>query len=138
VVRVAGNVVDAHALASIEYAVEHLHSARLVVMGHERCGAVQAAVDSVLHPAPGPQGPRDIPNANVNLHKLIGAIVPAVRTAMAMHPTDLVDAAVRVNINNTMGEILKRSPIVSEKIDREELTMVGAYYDLDDGTVRAP
>lgn len=129
VIRVAGNVSDPYILASIEYAVEHLKCTRLIVMGHERCGAVHAAVEEVLHPRP---------PASPHLAKLVKKIKPAVLKAKKSNPTDLLDASVRENVNRAVREITKRSPILREKIEHGELVVEAAYYDLDTGLVSEP
>jgi carbonic anhydrase len=121
VIRAAGNVVDDFGIASIEYAVEHLGVKLVVVLGHERCGAVSAAVQGGELPG--------------HLPKLIEAITPAVNTAKKMKG-DLVANSINQNVHDVV-ELLKNSkPILNEVIHKHELEIAGAFYDLDDGTVK--
>ena len=126
-VRVAGNTVDTTALGSIEYAVEHLGVPLVVVMGHERCGAVSAAADVVQR--------------NTHFSGAVGAmlqpIIPAVLAARAAHPEgDLVDQSVRENVRQVIQHLRETaSSALLERQARGELRIVGARYDLDDGVV---
>jgi len=120
VVRVAGNVVDPSILGSIEYAAEHLHSTLLVVLGHERCGAVSAALDG--GEAPG------------NIKSLVDAIQPAVASSAA-EPGDKLDNAVRANVRLQEQNVRARSAILDHLIADGKLRVVGARYDLDTGEV---
>jgi carbonic anhydrase len=120
VIRVAGNVVDDIVSASIEYAVEHLHVPLVVVLGHQKCGAVQAAVQ-------GGHAPGHIP-------ALLERLQPSVEKGRAQSGDDLVDQAVRANVRLTAG-ILRDSEILSEAVKRSALEVVGAYYSLETGTV---
>jgi carbonic anhydrase len=120
VVRVAGNVATADVLGSIEYAVDHLGSKLVVVMGHRRCGAVQAA----FCPRPGP-----------HLDTLWDLIRPAVAHPFptcdhheSPTPADW-DTAVRKNIANMTAIVAK------DLRSRAGVSVAKAYYDLDDGKV---
>ena len=119
VVRTAGEVVKDIEIGSIEYAVEHLHAPLIVVLGHKRCGAVEAAVKGGS--APGSIG------------SLITAIKPAVEEAKK-GKGDVVDNAVRINAR-MVSEAIKKSEIVKHFMKDKGLTIVEAYYDIDDGTV---
>jgi carbonic anhydrase len=120
VVRVAGNVSDDDVLGSIEYAAEHLHVPLLVVMGHERCGAVSAAVAG--GEAPG------------HIASLVEAIRPAVDEVKA-RPGDAVDNAVSANVHAVIATIRKDSPLLAGLEKEGKLRIVGARYDLDTGEV---
>jgi carbonic anhydrase len=120
VVRVAGNVVDDDVLGSMEYGAEHLHVPLIMVLGHERCGAVSAAVQ-------GGEAPEHIA-------ALVKAIAPAVADAK-MQSGDLVDNAVRANVHNVVAEIRKSSHVLAELEREGKLRIVGARYDLDTGEV---
>lgn len=125
VVRLAGNIVDDAALGSVEFAVAKLGARLIVVLGHEKCGAVAAAVDAVKGAAAPPGS--------------IGAIVDAIKPAAAnVHgqPGDEVDNAVRANVLSIVERLKKASPILSPLVQNGELTLVGARYDLDDGKVQ--
>jgi carbonic anhydrase len=120
VVRVAGNVADQTETASIEYAAEHLHCPVVVVMGHQKCGAVSAAVE-------GGDAPGHIPS-------LITAIKPAVDASKGM-PGDRVENAVRINVENVVKQLTSSKPILAEMVTAGHLKVVGAVYSLDTGKV---
>jgi carbonic anhydrase len=119
-VRVAGNVASDAELASIEYAAEHLHTPLLVVMGHQKCGAVTAAAESG--------------EAEGHLPSLLAMIRPAVDKARA-EPGDLIDNAVRINVDNVVRQIRESKPLLGALVERGQLTVVGAVYSLDTGKV---
>jgi carbonic anhydrase len=124
-VRVAGNVVGPSELGSLDYAVEHLGVSVLLVMGHTQCGAVQAAVQGgELHGAIG---------------ELVARITPSVEKAKALHPgmsgSDLVEAVVKANIQQSMDNLMNNSPIIAEQVKAGKLKLTGAYYDIRDGSV---
>ena len=120
VIRVAGNIVDDAVLGSIEYAVEHLHVKYVMVLGHERCGAVDATVKAG--------------HADGHIESLVKAITPAVDQVRS-NPGDLVDNAVRANVIMAVKQLRSASPILSELCKKNALTIEGARYDLDDGSV---
>ncbi|MEI6715136.1 MAG: carbonic anhydrase [Verrucomicrobiota bacterium] len=117
VVRTAGNLVDDYALGSIEYAVAHLGSRLIVVLGHERCGAVKAAVASGS--APGHVG------------SIVSEIRPAVKATKDMAGDALVNA-IQENVNRVAKKIAKESKLGEAA---PEVKVVKAYYDLDSGKV---
>jgi carbonic anhydrase len=121
VVREAGNVVDDHTIGSIEYAVEHLHSPLIVVLGHERCGAVAAARDTVA--AKG--------HAEGHIESLVAAIRPAVEATAGQD----ADATCRANIRNMVRALQDSEPLLKHRADKGEVTVAGGYYDLDTGLV---
>jgi carbonic anhydrase len=119
VVRVAGNVADDIGIASIEYAVEHLGSRLILVLGHERCGAVTAAVKGGEQPG--------------HLPVLMAALKPAV--AKSKGAEDAVDAAVAANVALTVAQLRGSKPILAEMVEKGEIKILGARYDLDSGEV---
>ncbi len=127
VVRVAGNVPDPVILGSIEYAAEHFNCPLVMVLGHKRCGAVTAAVES--------QGP---PHGNIGA--IIKTIAPAVKQAKkdvkGAGKSDLVESAIDNNIKLVAKSLLKQSPVIRSLVDEGKLKIIGAKYDLDDGKVR--
>ena len=126
IVRNAGNTIDTVAMGSIEYAVAELNVPLVVVMGHERCGAVAAAVSVVEKGAifPGSIG------------QMVEPIVPAVLNARRANPADLLDASVRANVRRTVTRLRAESePMLLDRIKDGRLRIVGARYDLDDGNV---
>lgn len=124
VCRNAGNVADTDVLGSIEYGVEHLGSPLVVVMGHSRCGAVQAACDVV---AKGTKLPGSI-------KAMVDSIVPAAK-AVKGKPGDFVDNAVRENARMNAAKVTAKSEIVREFVHEHKLKVVYARYDLDSGAV---
>lgn len=123
VVRTAGNVVDPIAIGSIEYAVEHLHVPYLMVMGHEKCGAVTAAVEA---------GDKAVEG---NVGAIIEKIKPAVKKAKAAGASglDLVEKSTEENVKAVIEELETKSPVLKEAIEKGHLTVVGAKQDLDQG-----
>jgi carbonic anhydrase len=120
VVRVAGNTVDDVALGSVEYAVEHLHSPLVVVLGHERCGAVQATIQG--GEAPG----------------RIGSVMEPIRLAMEKakgKPGDLAENVMRANAGMVAEQLRSSEPILGELVKHGKLKIVAARYDLDSGVV---
>lgn len=120
VVRSAGQVLDKPLLGSIEYAAEHLGSRLIVVMGHEKCGAVKATVDG--GEAPG------------NIATLVEAIRPAVEAARNQKG-DLLANAIRMNVQREKSELMSRSDIIAELVHKGQVKIVGAVYDLQTGRV---
>jgi carbonic anhydrase len=124
IIRVAGNTVDLAALGSIEYAVAELGVPLVLVLGHERCGAVAAAVSVVAKNAmfPGAIG------------EMVEPIVPAVLRAQGQ-PGELLDNAVRENVRRVVSRLRGGGAILPDRAEAGRLKIVGARYDLDDGAV---
>ena len=120
VVRTAGHVVDSVGLGSIEYAVEQLGASLVVVLGHERCGAVAATV------AGGP--------ARGHLPAIVKAIKPAVAKGKKQ-PGDAVDNAVREHVRVVVAQLQKSGPVLAERVQAGQIKVLGARYDLDTGRV---
>lgn len=120
VIRVAGNVVGDFEIASIDYAVEHLRCKLVVVMGHEYCGAVDAAAKGGEH--------------HGNIGKLISVIEPAVEE-VKNEKGDLLTNAVFNNVNRVVDTLKNSEPVLKEFVEHKGLQIVGTFYDLDDGTV---
>jgi carbonic anhydrase len=117
VIRTAGNLVDDHALGSIEYAVAHLGARLVVVLGHQRCGAVQAALES--DHAPG------------HIESLVRDIQPAVKAAKGK-PGDALSAAVTENTRQVAAQIKAKAALGDLA---KEVRIVSAVYDLDTGKI---
>ena len=124
VARNAGNMVETGTLGSIEYGSAVLGVPLIVVLGHERCGAVAAAVDMVEKQArfPGSIGP------------MVSAIMPAVQ-AVKGKPGDLVDNSVRENARRNARYIETSSPLIADLVKKGTVKVVPARYDLDDGNI---
>jgi carbonic anhydrase len=125
IVRNAGNVVDLAAMGSIEYAVAILGVPLIVVLGHERCGAVQAAVDVFQRDAVFPG----------SIGQMVEPIIPAVLQASRSGETDLLDRAVRFNVMRIVERLRTTEQMLQEPQRTGNLKIVGARYDLDDGNV---
>lgn len=121
VVREAGNVVDDHTLGSIEYAVEHLHTPLIVVLGHERCGAIAAARDTVA--------------AHAHAEGHIESLVAAIRPAVAATAGQDAEATCKANVRNVVKALRSSEPILRHTTEAGGVDVVGAYYDLDTGIV---
>jgi len=127
IVRNAGNTVDTAAIGSIEYGVQVLGVPLVVVLGHERCGAVDAAVSVVEKNATFPG----------SIGAMIEPIVPAVLKARAggAKGDDLLDASVRENVRRVVARLRANEPQLSDPLKAGKLKIVGARYDLDEGAV---
>jgi carbonic anhydrase len=127
VIRVAGNFVTNRCfgiLGSIEYAVEFLHAPLVMVLGHERCGAVKAALDLVKKNARPPGN--------------IGIIADEIRPAMddiKKQPGDMLHNAVQANVKLNVGRLPEFSPVIRKHVEDGTTRIVGADYDLDSGKV---
>jgi len=130
VVRVAGNIVRPTQIGSIEYAVSHLGTRLIVVLGHSNCGAVAATVDSVVSSSPAP---------SPGLDSLISEITPAVKIIMdnneGIETSDLIAKSVRENVSHSVKNLESKSEILKEFIQNESLLVVGAEYALETGAV---
>ena len=121
VIRVAGNVVDALELGSIEYAAAHLHVPLVVVMGHERCGAVTAAIS-------GDAAPAHVLSIVDKIQQNLVGTTPG--------PGDAVDQAVIINAKAVARQIAASAPLLKDMVAAGTLSVVSARYDLDDGIVK--
>lgn len=119
-IRVAGNISSPDVLGSIEYAVEHVGVPLVIVLGHEKCGAVSAAM----------AGGKE----NNHIDTLVDAIRPVVAEAKK-DAKDPVDAAVRLNVQHVVGQLEHSEPTLARAVAAGHLKIVGAYYSLDRGSV---
>ena len=137
VVRVAGNVPDPVVLGSIEYAAEHLGSSLIMVLGHERCGAVKATVDA-----------HGKSTGSANIDAIVKAIEPNVKSAVATcdackgekncadaKKSEFVECVVSANAKTVAAGLTKKSPILKHLVHEKKVKIVAAKYDLDDGVV---
>jgi carbonic anhydrase len=125
VIRIAGNLVDPGTLGSIEYGVKHLKSHIVVVMGHEGCGAISAA----LLPAADKSG------EPANVRYLLSKIEPAVANMPVIQDRAARKReAVVANILHQKRE-LQKNPVVADAIRTGKITVVGAYYNISSGAV---
>jgi carbonic anhydrase len=124
VCRVAGNVADDYSIASFEYAVAVLGTPLILVLGHSKCGAVDAAVKAVKE---GKEFSGHIPS-------LIDGIRPAVKAAQDQ-AGDLLDNAIKQNVILNVEKLKTTSPILSEAVQGGKLKIAGGIYSLDTGRV---
>ena len=118
VLRVAGNIADPFEIGSIEYAVEHLHVPLVVVLGHEKCGAVQAALDPKKPPG--------------NLGELLGLI----DVGKDLRPgKDALPAAVTNNVRHQTRLLTDRSRVIKEHMVKKEVRIVSGVYQLESGKI---
>jgi carbonic anhydrase len=120
IIRVAGNVVSDTELASLEYGAEHLHVPLLVVLGHEHCGAVTAAVEGGT-----PEG---------HIGALINLLRPAVEKTRGLSG-DPVANAVKANVDLVVKQLRSSTPILAEFIAQGKLKVAGGVDSLDTGMV---
>jgi carbonic anhydrase len=121
VVRSAGEDDDPLAIGSLEYAVVHLGSRVIVVMGHQNCGAVTAACSAGK-------------SESVNLDAVVAPIAASCAKMDPKRPKTL-DLAVRDHIHRVAQELLLKSEILRKVVDEGKLTIIEAYYSLDTGEV---
>jgi len=120
IIRTAGNIVDDVALGSIEYAVDHLGTPLVVILGHGKCGAVTAVV----------QGGE----VHGHIGSIVKIIAPAVEKAKAQCG-DLIVNATRTNIGLVADTVKASKPIITKALEQGKVKIVGAYYDIESGKV---
>jgi len=137
VIRVAGNVPDSIVLGSIEYAAEHLGSPLVMVLGHERCGAVKATVDA-----------KGKSSGSKNIDAIVKGVAPAVKAAVKdcqackddkkcaeTKKDEFVECVVDANATQVAASLTRRSKILRHLLHENKIRIVAAKYDLDDGKV---
>jgi carbonic anhydrase len=130
VIRVAGNVVAPSQIGSVEFAAEGFGTRLVVVLGHSRCGAIQATLDAL-------QRPRD--NRSRNLRSIVDRIRPSIEGLLATElrhdPDSLVRQAVRANIRASVSHLRHGSQLIEHLVQSSGLLVVGAEYSLETGLV---
>jgi carbonic anhydrase len=119
--RVAGNVINDENLGSIEYSVDHLGVRLIVVLGHQSCGAVKAAKETIAAKGKAPG----------HIESLVTAIKPAVESTV---DGDL-DATIKANVKHFVNVLRSSTPILKAKVDSGQIQVIGGYYSLDTGAV---
>ena len=126
IVRIAGNVVSPEIMGTLQYAAVHLHTPLFVVLGHQGCGAVQAALAASVH------GPRE--HARIAL--LLENMLPGLRDlGGTLAPPDRLGAAVEANVRWSMHQLLD-TPEGKARMAEGIIKLVGAVYELETGRVR--
>jgi len=121
IVRTAGQVSTYASWGSIEFAEEVLGTKLIVVLGHTKCGAVNAAVT--------------LPEVPGHIITLINAIKPAVERAKQKDASHLLDASIRENIRMQVDQLKGLEPVLAKRVREGSIKIIGALYDLDSGTV---
>jgi carbonic anhydrase len=124
VVRVAGNILSDMVLGSIEYAVVHLQTPLILVLGHQGCPAMNAAVEAVIEGR----------EAAGHGASLLDALRPAVEDAR-QQSGDVLDNAVRANVKLMLNQLRITSSILEEQLGRGVLKLAGGYHNLDTGGI---
>ena len=144
VVRNAGNVPSDETLGSLEYGACVLKTPLLIVMGHQGCGAVSAAVTAVLEAAAKAEGGSHTKQAPpAHIARLLEFIRPSAETAVSERlcetcgPKCVVEAAVSGNAQHTVSEILKRSTAIADRVAEgpQCFQVLTARYEMDSGLV---
>ncbi|MBK7245357.1 MAG: carbonic anhydrase [Saprospiraceae bacterium] len=118
VARNAGNIEDQNILGSMEFATKVKGTKLIVVMGHNHCGAVKGAVDDV---------------ELGHLTQLVNQIKPAI--VQNEDKKLMLDETSKNSVKRTIDDILKRSPVIEELVKKNQVKIVGAYYNLENGKV---
>jgi carbonic anhydrase len=130
VIRVAGNIVSPSQVGSVEFAAEKFDTRLVVVLGHTRCGAVEAAVEDVLRPGE---------SVSHNVDFIVSRIRPSVEALVAAgqhpDPDELARLAVRVNVRHAADHLRHGSAVLERLIAEEGLRVVEAEYSLESGRV---
>ena len=130
VIRVAGNVVAASQVGSVEFAAERFGTRLVVVLGHTQCGAIQATVESF-------QNPDDSHSHNLRsiVDRVRPSVEPLMQTELVHRPDELMHQAVRANILASANQLRHGSQLLERLIERDGLLVVGAEYSLETGHV---
>jgi len=125
VCRVAGNFANAETIASLEYAVAVLAVPLILVLGHDSCGAIEAAIKSL----------RDNTTLPGHLPSLVAGVAPAVK-AVSQQGGDTLGLAIRQNVVDNIAKLSTAGPILSAAVEQRKLKVVGGVYGLMDGRVK--
>jgi len=130
VIRVAGNIVAPSQIGSVEFAASKFGTRLVVVLGHSRCGAVEATLEELKRPSA---------NQSRNLRSIVDRVRPSVEslllTDLRHDPAALIRGAVRANVRVSAGQLRHGSELLESLIAREGLLIVGAEYSLESGIV---
>jgi carbonic anhydrase len=124
VCRVAGNFANIESIASLEYAVAVLGAPLILVLGHDSCGAVDAAIKSL----------KDDTTLPGYMPALVTGVAPAVK-AVSSQGGDILGKAIRQNVINNVAKLRSATPILSAAVEARKLRVVGGIYGLKDGKV---
>ncbi len=125
IIRTAGQALDFGAVASIEYAVSHLGSNLIVIMGHESCGAVKAALGTLKGGDAG----------SIWLNQLVKDLHPRLKRFTDLTPTDNVIPESWVNVEGTANDLVSKSEIIKTLVESGDVKIEKALYHLSSGSV---
>jgi carbonic anhydrase len=130
VIRVAGNVVSPSQIGSVEFAAERYRARLVVVMGHTRCGALEATLDAIE----GKGAP-----TSTNVMSIVQRVRPAIETVMdagvGLDRASVLRKAVRANVRTSVEHLRHGSAVLEDLIQRDGLAVVAAEYDVESGRV---
>lgn len=130
VIRVAGNIVAPSQVGSVEFAAARFDTRLVVVLGHSQCGVILATLEELQQPTE---------NQSRNIQAIVDRVRPSVEgllaTDLALDPDELVEKAVRANIQASVDHLRHGSPLLEQLIRDDGLLVAGAEYSLDTGVV---
>jgi carbonic anhydrase len=129
VIRVAGNIVAPSQVGSVEFAAARFGTKLVVVMGHERCGAIAATLEELTGEAE---------STSRNLRSIVDRVRPSVETVLATRPADhatLVREAVRANVRVSANHLRHGSELLEKMTEEDGVVVVGAEYSIETGVV---
>jgi carbonic anhydrase len=130
VIRVAGNIVAPSQVGSIEFAAENFGTRLVVVLGHSQCGAIAATLEQLRQPSAS-----RCPNLHAVVDRIRPAVEPLLGSSEAETAEDLLDQAVRANIDTSVDNLRHGSALLESLIEDDGLVIVGAEYCLETGVV---
>lgn len=128
VIRIAGNIVQPSQIGSVEFAAQQFGTRLVVVMGHTQCGAIAAAIDELQRPAA---------DSSANIDAIVSRIRPSIESLLDQieDPDELAHHAVRENVRYQAEALRHGSTIIEYLVDKGDLVIVGAEYNLETGVV---
>jgi len=127
-VRTAGHVLSKEVMGSLEYAVGTLRVKLIIILGHENCGAVKTALTAYQN--------KNYDELSENLQSILNHIYPAIENVPKKTcEDDLLDSAVKANINYQVEDLIKKDEYLARKIKNNEIMLLGAEYSLATGKV---
>ena len=129
VVRIAGNIAAPSQVGSIEFAVEQFDTPLIVVVGHSKCGAINATINALQNP-----GGECSPNLGVIVERICPQVEPLLDTELQYQPEELLDQSLRANVRAAVDH-LRHEPVLEKQVNAGNLMVIGAHYVLETGKV---
>ncbi len=125
-IRIAGNIINEDILGSMEFACKIAGSKIIVVLGHSKCGAIQGACDHV-----------EMGNLTALLSKIRPAIddEDTIKTDRSSKNAEFIEKVTIINVKRVMKEIVERSLIINEMLEKKQIKLIGGYHNLVSGEV---